>query len=235
QIKDMNEIDKVIYFIEGLKYTTRIEVTYQASANLDKALDLAICRPVPIELDYARSSSSSQHYEKKRGIDEPNQPPHIITNNSLELIQVEKNRKRLLKFNGKINGHPAWILLDSEVSCNFIDNDFATQNKLILKTVSSLSVKLADKSKENYSCIMPTPISIRGKILWFSSMQQLAKVSNSKEIFTIHISQKSNKDTNTQQPEIQKILQNFKDVFPKNLSDYLPQNELLTILLILYQ
>ncbi|CAG8801992.1 21857_t:CDS:2, partial [Racocetra persica] len=73
--------------------------------------------PVPMELDYARSSSN------------------------------KKNRKQLLKFNSKINGHPAWILLDSRASCNFIDKDFATQNKLILKTVSPLSVELADRSK----------------------------------------------------------------------------------------
>ncbi|CAG8704405.1 14907_t:CDS:2, partial [Racocetra fulgida] len=79
--------------------------------------------------------------------DEPNQPPHTITNNSLELTQVEENCKWLLKFNGKINSHSAWILFDSGAFHNFIDKDFATRNKLPLKTVSPLSVKLADGSK----------------------------------------------------------------------------------------
>ncbi|CAG8797611.1 31384_t:CDS:2, partial [Racocetra persica] len=113
-------------------------------------------RPVPMELNYARSSSSSQHHRKKRSKgkqkltnikDELNQPPHTITNNSLELTQVEENHEWLLKFNSKINGYSVWILLDSRASRNFIDKDFSTWNKLILKTVFPLSVKLADRSK----------------------------------------------------------------------------------------
>ncbi|CAG8698179.1 13770_t:CDS:2, partial [Racocetra persica] len=37
--------------------------------------------------------------------------------------------------------------------------------------------------------------------------------------------QESNKDTNTQQSEVQKMFQNFKDIFPKNLLDHLPPKQ----------
>ena len=36
--------------------------------------------------------------------------------NNLELTNAEGNKKKLLRINGKINGHNAWILLDSGAS-----------------------------------------------------------------------------------------------------------------------
>ncbi|CAG8793889.1 13773_t:CDS:1, partial [Acaulospora morrowiae] len=38
-----------------------------------------------------------------------------------EFIHIEENQEQLLRFNGKINGRPAWILLDSGASKNFVD------------------------------------------------------------------------------------------------------------------
>ncbi|CAG8701413.1 1916_t:CDS:2, partial [Racocetra fulgida] len=153
--------------------------------------------------------------------DEPNQPLHIITNNSLELTQVEKNCEWLLKFNGKINDHPAWILLDSGASRNFIDKDFATQNKLTLNTETMVISCQPQHQLEKKYLGFPKVIEVQADSQKtpknpscnsvFISQQQLAKVPDSEEIFTLHISQESNKDTNTQQPEVQKILQNFND------------------------
>src|SRR5437763_5618307 len=42
QIENMNEIDKVTYFVEGLKPATRMEVAYQAPNTFDEAWALAI-------------------------------------------------------------------------------------------------------------------------------------------------------------------------------------------------
>ncbi|CAG8661701.1 33666_t:CDS:2, partial [Racocetra persica] len=126
----------------------------------------------PMELDYTRNSSSNHKYKKNRqkencfkcglpghyakncrfknkskltNIKEKAEPiPYNVTNNSLKLIQVEENHKQLLRFYDKINGHPAWILLDSRASCNFINKNFIICYKLIPKTISFLTVKLAD-------------------------------------------------------------------------------------------
>src|SRR5438132_165356 len=37
-------------------------------------------------------------------VEDTNQP-HPVTNNSLELTHIDENRERLLRFNGKVNGH----------------------------------------------------------------------------------------------------------------------------------
>ena len=59
-------------------------------------------------------------------IEDENTQQQQAANNSLELTHVEMNQEQLLHFNGKINGHPAWILLDSGASRNFIDEKFVT-------------------------------------------------------------------------------------------------------------
>jgi len=95
QIENMNEIDKVTYFTEGLKPATRMEVAYQSPNTFDEAWALAIRYdtamfgtnrpfvnksqqpqhqrftprpqrgnggPVPMELDYAGTLSSTNNY-----------------------------------------------------------------------------------------------------------------------------------------------------------------------------
>src|SRR5205085_4703365 len=42
QITDMAELDKVTYFVEGLKHSTKMEVNYRAPANFEDAWKLAI-------------------------------------------------------------------------------------------------------------------------------------------------------------------------------------------------
>jgi hypothetical protein len=63
-------------------------------------------------------------------------------------LNIESNREQLLRFNGKINGYPARILLDSGASKNFIDTNFVKKNKLPVKFVQSLKVQLVDGRKK---------------------------------------------------------------------------------------
>jgi len=42
QITDMAELDKVTYFVEGLKHSTKMEVNYRAPANFENTWKLAI-------------------------------------------------------------------------------------------------------------------------------------------------------------------------------------------------
>ncbi|CAG8813243.1 29628_t:CDS:2, partial [Racocetra persica] len=129
--------------------------------------------PILIELDYTRGSNQKYkkngqkgnclkcsqlgHYAKncknknKTKLtnieEEPNQLSQAITNNSLELMQVEENQEQLLRFNSKINSYDVWILLDGEASRNFIDESFVSRNKFITITSSFLLVELADGRK----------------------------------------------------------------------------------------
>src|SRR6185369_8311332 len=230
QIENMEELDQVTYYIDGLKPATKMEVAYRAPDTLEQAISHAIRydtamfgtgKPasnnrhtkqfkaprnnnhydnhnnnhnhnnhnnhdnsnnnnngkfVPMELDrfetprkpqrgncfkcgnpghYARNCRSKprpnltnlediQQQQQHQHQHQQQQPP---VNNGLELSQVEENRERLLRFNGKINGHNAWILLDSGASRNFIDKEFVNRNCLTTKTVSPISVELADGRK----------------------------------------------------------------------------------------
>ncbi|CAG8642815.1 33163_t:CDS:2 [Racocetra persica] len=156
----------------------------------------------PIELNYARNSSSNYKHEKNRqkgncfkcglpryytkncksknkskltNIEEKAKPTsHNITNNSLKLTQVEENHKQLLRFKTiEVQADPQNIY--KEHNCNSV----------------------------------------------FISWQQLAKVPSSEEIYTIHVNKKDNRNTSHPPPEVQKILQDFKEIFPETLPDYL--------------
>ena len=74
-----------------------------------------------------------------------NTPP--VNHNSLELTHIEENKEQLLRFNGKVNGHSAWILLDSGASRNFIDKKFIDKHKLPTRNISPFTVELADGQK----------------------------------------------------------------------------------------
>jgi len=66
----------------------------------------------------------------------------------VELTQAETNRDQLLRFNGKVNGKRAWILLDSGASRNFINEKFVRENHLKTKTTTPITVELADGRKQ---------------------------------------------------------------------------------------
>ena len=42
QIEDIRELNKVMYFIDGLKQATKVEVNYKAPNNLEEAITAAI-------------------------------------------------------------------------------------------------------------------------------------------------------------------------------------------------
>ena len=66
----------------------------------------------------------------------------------MELIHIEENKEQLLRFNGKINGHPTWIFLDSGASRNFVDEKFVQKHHLSKKNTTPFTVELADGRKK---------------------------------------------------------------------------------------
>src|SRR6266511_2123677 len=74
--------------------------------------------------------------------------------NSLELVSDEGNRENLLRFKGKVDGYPAWILLDSGASKNFVNESFASKNKMLTKKMSPMEVELADGRKSTTNRIV---------------------------------------------------------------------------------
>ena len=67
---------------------------------------------------FARECRSNPHSKAKVSVIEersPSPPP------SAEFVHIEENQEQLLWFNGKINVHPVWILLDSGASRNFVN------------------------------------------------------------------------------------------------------------------
>ena len=69
----------------------------------------------------------------------PTPPP--AANNSLELTHIEENKERLLRFNGKINGYSAWILLDSGASRNFINEQFVKKHGFATKPATPTVIR----------------------------------------------------------------------------------------------
>ena len=65
-------------------------------------------------------------------------------NNNLELTNAEGMQEQLLRIKGKINGHSAWILLDSDASRNFLDKKFVEKCKLPTQESPSATIELAD-------------------------------------------------------------------------------------------
>ena len=69
-------------------------------------------------------------------------------NNNLELTSAEGNQEKLLRVMEKINGHPAWILLDSGVSRNFLDEQFVDRCHISTQKSAPISIELADGRKQ---------------------------------------------------------------------------------------
>ena len=100
---------------------------------------------------YTKECRSFQPKAKFANIEESSSSSsssYISINNNAELTFLEDNRERLLRFKGKVNGHSAWILLDSGASRNFIDEKFVQQHKLSTQGTKSFSVELADGRKK---------------------------------------------------------------------------------------
>ena len=227
------------------------------------------------------------HVKKKTNLSNVESEQQNILQNSLELTQVEENKEQLLRFNGKVNGHKAWILLDSGASRNFVDEKFVAKINLPTKNIPAVSVELADGRKseitkaadvqklelgkyqtnnistqvlklQRYDIILGKPwfyhanpqINWRKNILTFQygnktievsadtkqslkkpscnsvyiSRQQLAKIPANEEIFAVHYNDGDNKPHNTEKPlpEVQKILNEYNDIFPETLPSHLP-------------
>ena len=69
------------------------------------------------------------------------------SNNNAELTNMEENREQLIRLQGKINGHPARILIDSGASRNFLDKQFVERQGIQTQNIDHVTVELADGRK----------------------------------------------------------------------------------------
>ncbi|CAG8781911.1 17780_t:CDS:2, partial [Dentiscutata erythropus] len=123
--------------------------------------------------------------------DESNNPE---SNNNIELNHVS-HRERLIRIKGKINGHPAQILINSGVTKNFIDRDFAYKNQLQINNDKKIAVELANGNKESIE--QTVTMSARNNEsnsvnTIYISRQQLANSNKNKELFAIFVSEEVN-------------------------------------------
>ena len=65
------------------------------------------------------------------------------------MTNAEGNKERLLRVNGKINGHKAWILLDSGASRNFLDDQFVKRCNITTQESAPVTIELADGRKQD--------------------------------------------------------------------------------------
>jgi hypothetical protein len=75
-------------------------------------------------------------------------PPPPATYNMESLYTTTNTSEQLLRFKGKINGHEAWILLDSGASRNFIDTKFVQKHNLATQDITPLMVQMADGTQQ---------------------------------------------------------------------------------------
>lgn len=95
----MNEIDKVTYFIEGLKQAIQIEVAYQAPDTLDKAWAFAICfNAAMFRLSRHNTSKPQQCYILKTS--KENSGPMLM---ELDFVGSTHNNKKHEKSSQKGN------------------------------------------------------------------------------------------------------------------------------------
>ncbi|CAG8743053.1 17297_t:CDS:2, partial [Racocetra fulgida] len=183
--------------------------------------------------------------------DEPNQPSQPATNNSLELTQVKKNHSGASQnFINKnfVNKNKLTTKTNTSLTVELADGRKAKTNKIVDITklelgpynTSGISVQVLNL--QCYDTILGKPwlyhanpnINWRKNILVFQYGTKTIEVqANSQnkfkepipieeEIFAVHINREHNESASSQPPEVQKILQDFGEVFPETLPNHLP-------------
>ena len=75
---------------------------------------------------FARDCRSGKTNAKFATIEKTPAEPETLSH----LTHLDDRKESLLRFNGQIDGHPAWILLDSGASWNFINESFVQKHGL---------------------------------------------------------------------------------------------------------
>jgi hypothetical protein len=76
-------------------------------------------------------------------VEQTNDGPETLST----LTHTSTAKENLLWFNGQIDGHPAWILLDSGASQNFIDESFMKKHRILRQLATPFTVELANGHK----------------------------------------------------------------------------------------
>src|SRR5271170_4788121 len=115
-------------------------------------------KATPMELDYARTTQgNNKGYNQQRQLKEncricgksghwKNECPQRNSGNYHNKGNNNYHNKgnNNYKNKGKFNGHSTWILLDSSVSRNFLDEKFVEKCKLPIQESPSATIELAD-------------------------------------------------------------------------------------------
>ena len=104
------------------------------------------CRNKGKRKDVSLESNAMINQVKETGPTNETNPTEVVKRQ--ELIHITDNKERLLWFNAMINGHKAWILVDSGASGNFISEGFVEKHKLAMKDAQPFEVEFADGRKK---------------------------------------------------------------------------------------
>ncbi len=110
----------------------------------DKKIVKGNCYKCGIAGHYARDCKKGK--AKFASIEDDYQQNTNSSNNA-ELSSIEGNRERLIRLQGKIDGHSARILIDSGASRNFLDKQFVERYNIPIKNIDHVTVELADGRK----------------------------------------------------------------------------------------